>query len=313
MSKTERFIGIDVSKKQLDVAVRPDGKSWSTGYGEEEVNSLAKRLLDLAPTLIVLEATGGLETKLVSALAVVGLPVVVVNPRQMRDFAKATGKLAKTDAIDADVIAHFGEAIRPKVRPLKDEQTQLLTDLLARRRQLVEMLAAEKKRLQQSTKNVQKSIQQHIQWLEKRIKDMDGDLQKLIKETPIWAKRDKILQSTPGVGSVLSIALLGLVPELGLLNRGKIAALVGVAPFNCDSGEHKGKRKIWGGRASVRSVLYMAALSSVRHNPVIKKYYNRLIAAGKPFKVAITACMRKLLVILNSMVKSQTVWRAEST
>ena len=312
MSKTERFIGIDVSKKQLDVAVRPDGKSWSTGYGEEEVNSLAKRLLDLAPTLIVLEATGGLETKLVSALAVVGLPVVVVNPRQMRDFAKATGKLAKTDAIDADVIAHFGEAIRPKVRPLKDEQTQLLTDLLARRRQLVEMLAAEKKRLQQSTKNVQKSIQQHIQWLEKRIKDMDGDLQKLIKETPIWAKRDKILQSTPGVGSVLSIALLGLVPELGLLNRGKIAALVGVAPFNCDSGEHKGKRKIWGGRASVRSVLYMAALSSVRHNPVIKKYYNRLIAAGKPFKVAITACMRKLLVILNSMVKSQTVWRVES-
>jgi transposase len=312
MSKTERFIGIDVSKKQLDVALRPDGKSWSTGYGEEEVNSLVKQLLDLAPTLIVLEATGGLETKLVSALAAIGLPVVVVNPRQIRDFAKATGKLAKTDAIDADVIAHFGEAIRPKVRPLKDEQTQLLTDLLARRRQLVEMLAAEKKRLQQSTKNVQKSIQQHIQWLEKRIKDIDGDLQKLIKETPIWAKRDKILQSTPGVGPVLSIALLGLVPELGLLNREKIAALVGVAPFNCDSGEHKGKRRIWGGRASVRSVLYMAALSSVRHNPVIKHYYNRLIAAGKPFKVAITACMRKLLVILNSMVKSQTVWRVES-
>ncbi len=312
MSKTERFIGIDVSKKQLDVAVRPDGKSWSIRYDEEEVNSLVKQLQDLAPTLIILEATGGLETKLVSALAAIGLPVVVVNPRQVRDFAKATGKLAKTDAIDADVIAHFGEAIRPKVRPLKDEQTQLLTDLLARRRQLVEMLAAEKKRLQQSTKNVQKSIQQHIQWLEKRIKDMDGDLQKLIKETPIWAKQDKILQSTPGVGPVLSIALLGLVPELGLLNRGKIAALVGVAPFNCDSGEHKGKRKIWGGRASVRSVLYMAALSSVRYNPVIKKYYNRLIATGKLFKVAITACMRKLLVILNSMMKSQTFWRVES-
>lgn len=312
MSQTLQFIGIDVSKKQLDVAVRPDGKRWSVAYDEKEVSSLVKRLKDFAPSLIVVEATGGLETPLVSALAAECLPVVVCNPRQVRDFAKATGTLAKTDSIDADVLAHFGEAIRPEIRPLKDEQTQALTDLLVRRRQLVDMLTAEKNRLKCSSQNVKKDIQQHIKWLEKRLKDIEGNLEKLIKKTPIWRMKDEIIQSVPGVGPVMSLALLSGVPELGSLNRHQIAALVGVAPFNRDSGQFKGKRTIWGGRANVRSVLYMSALTAIRCNPVIKSFYNRLIKAGKLPKVAITACMRKLLIILNTMVKNGTTWNCKN-
>lgn len=312
MTKTLRFIGIDVSKKQLDVAVRPDGNRWSAAYEEKEVSSLVKRLNDLTPSLIVIEATGGLETPLVSALAAASLPVVVCNPRQVRDFAKATGKLAKTDTIDADVLAHFGQALRPEIRPLKDEQTQLLTDLLARRRQLVDMRTAEKNRLACSTKKVKNDILQHIKWLEKRLKDIEGDLEKLIKQTPVWRTKDEIIQSVPGVGPVMSLALLSGVPELGSLNRHEIAALIGVAPFNRDSGQFKGKRTIWGGRANVRSVLYMSALAAIRCNPVIKPFYNRLINAGKLSKVAITACMRKLLVILNTMVRNGMCWNCEN-
>ena len=244
-----KFIGIDVSKASLDVYLRPEGKRWSVDYNDKEVKSLVKQLLDLGPSLIVIEATGGIEIPLASQLTVAQLPVVVSNPRQVRDFAKATGKLAKTDKIDAEVIAHFADAIRPKVRPLKDEQTQELTDLLARRSQLVDMLTAEKNRLQQATRKVDKDIQSHIKWLEKRIEDFEDALKKLIKASPLWQEKDKIIQSVPGVGPIMSLSLLTCLPELGRINRSQVAALVGVAPFNRDSGKYKGKRAIWGGRA----------------------------------------------------------------
>jgi transposase len=265
----------------------------------------------MKPTMVVLEATGGLEVTLVAALAQAKLPVVVVNPRQVRDFAKATGKLAKTDAIDAAVIAHFGDAVRPEIRPVKDEQAQELAALLARRRQLVDMLTAEKNRLSTASKRVRNDIQAHIAWLEKRLKEVDTDLAESIKEIPAWRHRDEILRSTPGVGPVLSVTLLAGLPELGSLNRREVAHLVGVAPLNRDSGQHKGKRSVWGGRDEVRCVLYMSTLSAVRCNPVIRAFYNRLIGAGKKQKVAITACMRKLLVILNTMVKNGNAWRCD--
>ena len=311
MSKPKRFVGIDVSKGSLEVAVRPAKTSWTVSNDEQGVSALADRLRELKPTMVVLEATGGLQIPLVAALGQAKLPVVVVNPRQVRDFAKATGRLAKTDAIDADVIAHFGEAVRPEVRPLKDAEAQELTDLLARRRQLVDMLTAEKNRLGTARKRVRKDIQEHITWLEKRLKDVNADLSKSIKKTPAWKQKDEILQSTPGVGPVLSVTLLAGLPELGSLNRREVAHLVGVAPLNRDSGQYKGKRSVWGGRADVRSVLYMSTLAAVRCNPVIRAFYQRLTAAGKEHKVALTACMRKLLVILNTMVKTGAAWRSE--
>jgi len=311
MSRSKRFVGIDVSKGSLDVAVRPAKTSWTVSNDEEGICALADRLRELKPTLVVLEATGGLQIPLVAALGQAKLPVVVVNPRQVRDFAKATGRLAKTDAIDADVIAHFGEAIRPKVRPLKDAEAQELTDLLARRRQLVEMLTAEKNRFGTARNRVRKDIQAHIAWLEKRLKDVNEDLSKSIKKTPAWQQKDEILQSTPGVGPVLSVTLLAGLPELGSLNRREVAHLVGVAPLNRDSGQYKGKRSVWGGRADVRSVLYMSTLAAVRCNPVIRAFYQRLTGVGKEHKVALTACMRKLLVILNTMVKTGVAWRCD--
>ncbi len=312
MKQSHRVIGIDVSKKKLDIAIRHDQKYWSIDYNDKEVISLVKQLQEYNPSLIVVEATGGLETALVSQSVVAKLPIVVCNPRQIRDFAKATGKLAKTDRIDADVIAHFGEAIRPEVRPFKDEQTQKLTDLLTRRRQLVNMLTAEKNRFQQASKNTKGNIKIHIVWLEKQVSKINSNLQELIKNSPIMSRQDEIVQSVPGVGPVMSIAFFSGLPELGKLNRRQIAALVGVAPFNRDSGLFKGKRTIWGGRAAVRSVLYMCALTGIRCNPVIKAFYQRLIKAGKMPKVAITACMRKLLTILNTMVKNNTVWNPKS-
>ncbi len=308
MNTQNKFIGIDVSKDSLDVCLRPEGKKWSIEYNDKEIKSLVKQLLAIEPSLIVIEATGGLEIQLVSRLAVAQLPVVVCNPRQVRDFAKATGKLAKTDKIDAEVIAHFAEAIRPEIRPLKDEQTQKLTELLARRSQLVDMLTAEKNRFQQATITLKKDIQIHITWLEKHLENIEGNLKKLIKETPVWREKDKIIQSIPGVGPIMSLALLTCLPELGTINRRQVASLVGVAPFNRDSGKFKGKRAIWGGRASVRAVLYMCALTAIRCNPIIKSFYNRLVKAGKLPKVAIIACMRKLLVTLNVMVKNGTAW-----
>ena len=262
------------------------------------------------PLLIVFEATGGLETAAVGMLIAKGLPVVVINPRQVRDFAKATGKLAKTDAIDAHLIARFAEAVRPEVRPLKDEETQKLTALITRRRQIVEMITAEKNRLCRTTPWTFKDIQSHIAWLEKCLEKADKNLNNLLRKSPVWREKDEILQSTPGVGPVLSMTLLANLPELGTLNRKQIAALVGVAPLNRDSGLFRGKRMVWGGRGNIRSVLYMSVTCAIRFNPPLKKFYQRLRDAGKFHKVAMTACMRKLLVILNTMIKNRTYWGA---
>jgi transposase len=313
MNGTENFIGIDVAKASLDIAIHPEGTVWSCHNEEAKFTALVKQLRQREPKLIVLEATGGLELPAVAALASAGLPVVVVNPRQVRDFAKATGQLAKTDRIDAQVLARFGEAVRPAIRPLKDMKTRELDALLTRRRQLTDMLTAEKNRLSSAPKPVRKDIKNHIAWLEKRLRDVNNGLNSAIKDSPIWREHDEILQSTPGVGPVLSVTLLAELPELGTLNRRQIAALAGVAPFNRDSGRFRGKRAIWGGRAEVRSVLYMSTLTAVRCNPVIRAFYLRLISAGKKHKVAMTACMRKLLTILNIMIKNQTSWNSELT
>ena len=309
MNQSKRSVGIDVSKAKLDVAVVPEDETWSTTNEESGIDQLIKRLKALRPRLIVLEATGGLEIPVVAALGAAKLPAVVVNPRQVRDFAKATGTLAKTDAIDALVTARFAEAVRPQIRPIKDQEARELSALVARRRQLVDMLTAEKNRLSSAPKSVGKSIKEHIAWLEQRLTHINKDLKKAIKESPIWRHKEALLKSSPGVGDVLAVSLLAGVPELGTLNRKEVAALVGVAPLNRDSGQFRGKRTIWGGRKDVRAVLYMATLSAVRFNPVIKKFYDRLTNTGKTNKTAITACMRKLLVILNAMVKNDTPWQ----
>ena len=302
------FVGIDVSKEKLDVAVRPSGELMSFSNDEDGISVMADFIKPFSPLLVVFEATGGLETASVGMLAAKGLPVVVINPRQVRDFAKATGRLAKTDAIDAHVIARFGEAVRPEVRPLKDEETKRLAALITRRRQIVEMITAEKNRLSRTTPWTLKDIQNHVAWLEKCLKKADKNLNDLLRKSPVWREKSDILQSTPGVGPVLSMTLLSNLPELGTLNRKQIAALVGVAPLNRDSGSFRGKRMIWGGRASIRSVLYMSVTCAIRFNPAIKKFYQRLRDAGKLHKVAMTACMRKLLVILNTMIKNRTCW-----
>ena len=256
---------------------------------------------------MLMEASGGLELPLVAALAVEALPVVVVNPRQVRDFARATGKLAKTDTLDAAVLAHFGEAVRPPVRPLRDSEAQLLNSLVARRHQLVTMLVSEKNRLSAATTvAVRPSIEAHIEWLVRELNDLDTDLRRRIQRSPVWREKDDLLCTVPGVGPQVSLTLLAYLPELGTLDRRQIAALVGVAPFNRDSGTMRGRRTVWGGRARVRASLYMGALTASRYNPVIRDFYQRLLAAGKPKKVALTACMRKLLVILNSMLKHRS-------
>jgi transposase len=311
MSQKENFIGIDVSKHQLDVAVIPSGDSVGFANNDDGISFLLGFIKPFSPTLIVLEATGGLETSVVGALAADGLPVVVINPRQIRDFAKATGRLAKTDSIDAQVIACFGEAIRPEIRPLKTLEARKLDALNTRRRQIVEMLTAEKNRLGSAPQWIRKDIQNHITWLEKRLKKANSDLNKAIKKSPLWRENEGILQSMPGVGPVLSTSLLSDLPELGTLNRKQIAALVGVAPLNRDSGLFRGRRTIWGGRANVRAVLYMSTLAAVRCNPKIKAFYNRLSNAGKVHKAAMTACMRKLLTILNAMIKNRMYWCAD--
>ncbi len=304
------YVGIDVAKATLEVACRPGPRPGTFENTPEGIDKLVEELRGLAPALVVLEATGGLEVPAVVALAAAGLPVVAVNPRQVRDFAKAAGILAKSDGIDADVIAWFGEALRPEVRPPKDEQTRDLAALLSRRRQLVDMLVAERKRLHSASKAVAKGLREHIRWLEHRLERLDAEMSQQVKQSPVWREKEKLLRSPPGVGPVLSLMLLANLPELGSLNRRQIAALVGLAPFNKDSGKFQGKRCIWGGRAEVRSVLYMATLSAIRHNPVIHQFHARLVGAGKKPKVAITACMRKLLTILNAMVKTNTPWQA---
>jgi len=303
------FVGIDVAKATLDVAARPSGEHWSAPNDEAGIRALVARLQPLAPALIVLEATGGFETATVAAVAAAGLAVVVANPRQVRDFARATGQLAKTDALDAQVLALFAERVRPEPRPLPDAAVQALDAFLTRRRQLLEMLTAEKNRLGFAAAPVRRDITQHIRWLERRLRDVDGDLEQAIHASPVWRAKEDLLRSVPGVGPVVSRTLLGELPELGTLTHKQIAALVGVAPRACDSGTLRGKRMVWGGRAPVRAVLYMGALVATRHNPAIRAFYARLRAAGKPAKVALVACMRKLLTILNAILRTGTPWR----
>jgi len=306
------FIGIDVSKTKLDVAVRPSGERWSVSNEEKGVSQLCQRLQSLSPQMVVLEATGGLELPVASALAVAKLPVAVVNPRQVRHFAKALNRLAKTDAIDADVIAQFAEAVKPELRPIADADMQRFSELLTRRRQLVEMLVSEKNRLAvATTKPVKQRISYHLHFLKEELKSLDQELEKEIRASPLWREKDDLLQSVPGVGPVVSRVLIGELPELGSLTGKEIAALVGVAPFNHDSGKLRGQRHIFGGRAYVRTTLYMAAVCGTRWNPVLKRFYAKLLAAGKPAAVALTACIRKLLVILNAMVRDQRPWAPE--
>jgi transposase len=313
MKSVNSFVGIDVSKKQLDVVVRPTGEVWSVANDEPGVAALVSKLVEVAPVLVVLEATGGLQMPAVTALALRGVPVAVVNPRQVRDFAKALGRLAKTDTIDAEVLARFGEAVRPEPRPLPDEQAVQLEALLTRRRQLVEMVTAETNRLGACRiAKVRRGIEQHVAWLRKQIVDVDDELDGAIRGSAIWREKDDLLRSVPGVGPVVSRTLLAELPELGRLNRKQIAALVGVAPMNRDSGTKRGHRHIWGGRAAVRGVLYMAALVAVRHNPRFKAFYQGLLRRGKLKKVALVACMRKLLTTLNAMVRAGAHWSAET-
>ena len=302
------FVGMDVSQDTVDVAVQP-GTAFQITNDEQGITGAVERLQALQPTLIVLEATGGLEIPLAGALAAVGLPVVVINPRQVRDFARATGQLAKTDRLDAQILARFAEAIRPPVRPAPDEQTQALAALVARRRQLIEMLTAEKNRLRLAARPIQQRVQAHIRWLEKELEHINTDLTVSMQQSPGWCEKEEVLRSVPGVGPVLTTTLFANLPELGTLTRKEVAALAGVAPFPRDSGTLKGRRAIWGGRAHVRTALYMAALVATRRNPVIRIFYQRLCQAGKAKKLALTACMRKLLTILNAMVKSGTPWR----
>ncbi len=308
MNPNKAFAGIDVSAAHLDLAVLPSGEERRFTNDGKGIKALTEHLAGMGAVLVVLEATGGMEVPVVSELAVAEVELVVVNPRQVRDFARATGKLAKTDSLDAQVLARFGEAVKPAVRPLPDAALRELRGLATRRHQLMKMVTAERNRLRTASQQVQPRIKEHILWLKGQIKDLDKDLRDSIRSSPLWRAQENLLRSTPGVGPVVSSILLAKLPELGSLNRYQIGALVGVAPLNRDSGTMRGKRKIWGGRASVRSALYMAALVATRHNPVIKAFYQRLLQAGKPKKVALTACMRKLLTILNVMVRDQRSW-----
>jgi transposase len=311
MEEILRFVGIDVSKDHLDVHVRPDDRQQRFRYDNDGLAALVKMQIELSPNRIVIEATGGYEQAVVATLAAHELPVVVVNARRVRDFARATGHLAKTDRLDAAVLSDFGEKLRPQLRALPDEGREELKALLVRRRQLVDMITAEKNRQATASKRIRRHIQTHIDWLQKRLSEIDHDLAGTIQKSPMWKAKDDILQSTPGIGPTTSTTMLAALPELGSLNRHTIAALVGVAPMNKDSGKLRGRRVIQAGRHSVRTVLFMATLVATKHNPVIGAFYQRLLAAGKPKMVAITACMRKLLTILNSMLKTNSHWNSE--
>ena len=310
MEQEPIYVGIDVSKDRIDVAVRPTGRTWSVSYNEMEVDGLVAELSGLAPEAVIAESTGGLELPLAAALAAASVPVAIINPRQARDFAKSTGQLAKTDRLDAQVLAHFGEAVRPPMRALPDTDTHALGSMLARRRQVMDILVAEKNRLSRAASEIRPRIQAHITWLEDEVRELDKDLRDRVRESPLWREKDDLLQSVPGVGQQVSLTLLAYLPELGTLNRKQIAALVGVAPFNRDSGPRRGRRSVWGGRARVRSTLYMGALVASRCNPALREFYQRLLEAGKPKKVALTACMRKLLIILNSMMRTGQRWNS---
>ena len=302
------FVGIDISKHKLDVALGKDGESFTIPYDDQHIHSLVQKLLNIQPSIILLEATGGLENKLVLQLTQHNLPVVVINPRQVRDFAKAVGRLAKTDCIDAKILAYFAEAIQPEIKPVLDEKTAEIKALIRRRKQLVKLITAEKNRLQQAPEILANDIKELIQFLQNQLKKINSDIDNHISLNKDQLDIQKILQSVPGIGPLTSASILVELPELGTLSNKKIAALAGLAPFNKDSGSFKGTKSVWGGRAYIRSVLYMATLTAIRYNPVIKDFYNRLINVGKKKKIAITACMRKLLVIFNALVKKHETW-----
>jgi transposase len=304
-----RFVGIDVSKDHLDVHVRPTGDSFRVRYDDAGLVTLVEHLRPLAPVVLVLEATGGYEVTVAATLASATLPVAVVNPRQVRDFARATGQRAKTDTLDARVLALFAEAVRPAARPVPDAQAAALGELIARRRQLVDMLGAEhnRRRLLRD-RRLQRHLEAHIAWLEEALRRLDHDLTPLIRSTPVWRETDDLLRSVPGIGPVTAGTLIADLPELGRLDRRRIAALAGLAPIARDSGAFRGRRMIMGGRAHIRRVLYMATLTAITHNPVIRAFHQRLVAAGRPGKVALTAAMRKLLTILNAMLRDRRPW-----
>jgi transposase len=304
-----RFVGIDISKDHLDVHVRPTGDSFRVRYDDAGLVTLVAHLRPLAPVVLVLEATGGYEVTVAATLASAALPVAVVNPRQVRDFARATGQLAKTDTLDARVLALFAEAVRPAARPVPDAQAAALGELIARRRQLVDMLGAEhnRRRLLRD-RRLQRHLEAHIAWLEEALRRLDLDLTTLIRSTPVWRETDDLLRSVPGIGPVTAGTLIADLPELGRLDRRRIAALAGLAPIARDSGAFRGRRMIMGGRAHIRRVLYMATLTAITHNPVIRAFHQRLVAAGRPGKVALTAAMRKLLTILNAMLRDRRPW-----
>jgi transposase len=308
----EIFVGIDVSKAWLDIAVHGVQEGFRVSNDSVGIADLVKRLKKMAPTLIVLEPTGGFEMLVVAELTGAGLPVAVVNAKRVRDFARATGRIAKTDKLDAKVLAHFAAVIRPVVRTLRNDEEEQLAALLTRRRQVVDMLTVEKNRLVTVRAKMRPEIEDHVEWLSISLKKLDKEIEDFVKGSPVWKEKNSLLQSVPGVGPVTSATMLGMLPELGKLNRQEIAALVGVAPINKDSGRKQGRRRVYGGRADVRSVLYMAALSAKKHNPVLAKFYDKLLKLGKAKKVALTACMRKLLVILNSMVRTNERWRSQA-
>ena len=312
MTEEAVCVGVDVAKNTLDVAVSNSKETRQFNNDHQGITSAVHYISSLKPVRIILEATGHYEMPLAVSLHTSRLPVVIVNPRQVRDFARATGVLAKTDSIDAMVLALFGLQVKPEIRLLPDQKAREMGNLLARRRQLIEMLTAEYNRLLQADESIRPSIEIHIKWLEEAISAINNDLDRQIQSSPSWCEKDNLLKSVPGVGKVVSTTLLIELPELGILNRRKIAALVGVAPLNRDSGTMRGKRTVWGGRAKLRAVLYMAALVGVRRNPVLTAFYQRLLNAGKAKKVALVACMRKLLTILNAMIRSKTVWMLNS-
>lgn len=310
MANSKTFVGIDVSKNTLHVAIRPDGTRWSVPNTDNGIAELVGRLEALAPTRVVLEASGGYEAPLAAALLAAGLPAAIINPRHSRHFAQAIGRLAKTDNVDAEVLALFGEAVMPPISRLPTEDTQELADLVTRRQQVIAMITAESNRLATASERVRPSIRAHLEWLRAEQKRLDKQLRSALRACEHSRELDKLLQSVPGVGPVMSATIVAKLPEIGFLDRRQIASLTGVAPFSRDSGQYRGTRSVWGGRGDVRHVLYMATMSAIQHNPDIRQFYERLLAAGKKPKVALTACMRKLITILNAIVRDRTPWQS---
>lgn len=309
MTAEPLYVGMDVSKASIDICTS-DGETWQAANQDRSMDELCTRIQALQPALVVLEATGGYESRAAGVLAAAGLPVAVVNPRQVRHYARSVGQLAKTDRIDARILARFAATVRPEPRPLPDAEAVELAAVVTRRRQLVAMLIAEQNRLETAAPVTRKQIKTHIGWLRRQVAKIDEDINSSVRRSPLWRAKDDLLQSVPGIGDKTSKTLLALLPELGTLNKKEIAALVGVAPLNQDSGTFRGRRRIWGGRAEVRTALYMPTLVASQHNPRVKAFYRRLRGAGKPAKVALIACMHKLLTILNAMVRDGRLWDA---